>query len=55
MQKREALRRSAQVWEHRVTLVDLKRKYPAYNAKEDEDLLFDKERPVKKVKANEPQ
>jgi enhancer of polycomb-like protein len=47
--KRESAQLAETVWQKRATFIDLKRKYPALSAKEDEDLLVDKER-VKKPK-----
>ncbi|KAF7309638.1 Enhancer of polycomb-like protein [Mycena indigotica] len=44
--KQESVRQSQDVWEKRMAIVDLKRKYPALVG--DEELLIDKERPVKK-------
>lgn len=44
-QKREAAHEAQRVWEKRLDFVDLKRKFPALlGGKEDEELLFDKER-----------
>ncbi|KAI6123163.1 hypothetical protein EDD16DRAFT_1567313 [Pisolithus croceorrhizus] len=39
-----------QVWENRLEFADLKRKFPSLSTKEDEELLHDKERVVKKPK-----
>jgi hypothetical protein len=48
--KREASQQAKAVWEKREDFASLKRKFPSLlNAKEDEELLYDKER-VKKVK-----
>ncbi|KAJ2925726.1 hypothetical protein H1R20_g11362, partial [Candolleomyces eurysporus] len=46
--KKEQAQQAQQVWERRMALADLKRKFPAFADKTDEDLLVDKERPVKK-------
>ena len=48
--KREASQQAKAVWEKREDFASLKRKFPSLlNAKEDEELFYDKER-VKKVK-----
>lgn len=39
---------SKEVWDRRLALVDLKRKFPSLGDKGDEDLLIDKEKPVKR-------
>lgn len=52
--KRESAELAQQVWQKRVAFVDLKRKFSQLGTKEDEDLLVDKERVVKKVKQPEP-
>jgi enhancer of polycomb-like protein len=49
-QKRDLMIHSASVWESRLTLIDLKRKFPSFGAKEDEELFYDKERVPKKIK-----
>ncbi|CCM00001.1 uncharacterized protein FIBRA_02026 [Fibroporia radiculosa] len=49
--KREAAGQSQGVWEKRLVLVDLKRKFPALGTKEEEELLYDKERTPKKPRA----
>ena len=46
--KKDNATQSQNVWEKRLALVDLKRKFPVFNDKADEELLVDKERPVKK-------
>ncbi|KAI0262080.1 enhancer of polycomb-like-domain-containing protein [Gloeopeniophorella convolvens] len=52
--KREAAQQAKAVWEKREDLVGLKRKFPSLlNAKEDEELFYDKERVVKKAKPAE--
>ncbi|EKM52072.1 uncharacterized protein PHACADRAFT_212666 [Phanerochaete carnosa HHB-10118-sp] len=48
--KREAATHGSGVWESRFMLVDLKRKFPALGAKEDEELFYDRERVPKKIK-----
>ena len=51
--KRDSMIHSASVWESRIALVDLKRKFPTLGTKEDEEYFYDKERIPKKPK-NEP-
>jgi len=52
--KREASQQAKAVWEKREDFASLKRKFPSLlNAKEDEELFYDKERVVKKVKPTE--
>ncbi|KAI0300651.1 enhancer of polycomb-like-domain-containing protein [Multifurca ochricompacta] len=52
--KREAAQQAKAVWEKREDLANLKRKFPSLlNAKEDEELFYDKERVVKKAKPTE--
>ncbi|TFK38452.1 enhancer of polycomb-like-domain-containing protein [Crucibulum laeve] len=46
--KREASQQAQIVWEKRMGLVDLKRKFPDLGDKADEELLIDKERNIKK-------
>ncbi|KIL58931.1 hypothetical protein M378DRAFT_170023 [Amanita muscaria Koide BX008] len=46
--KRDLTQQSQVVWEKRVAVVDLKRKFPSLGDKGDEELLIDKERPAKK-------
>ena len=46
--KKESTDQSQDIWEKRLAFVDLKRKLSMFNDKGDEDLLIDKERPVKK-------
>jgi enhancer of polycomb-like protein len=43
---------SQDVWEKRLAFADLKLKFPMLNDKVDEELLVDKERPVKKPDAS---
>ena len=51
--KREALQCNQAVWEGREKIVSLKREFPSLGAKEDDELLIDKERPPKKMKPPE--
>jgi enhancer of polycomb-like protein len=46
--KRDVAYQSQNVWEKRLSLVELKRKFPSLGAKEDEELLHDKERVPKR-------
>ncbi|KAF8881613.1 enhancer of polycomb-like-domain-containing protein [Infundibulicybe gibba] len=46
--KKECAQQAQSVWEKRLGLVDLKRKYHTLGDKTDEDLLVDKERPAKR-------
>ena len=46
--KKEAAQQTQVVWEKRLAFADFKRKCPMLNDKLDEELLVDKERPVKK-------
>lgn len=46
-QKKDCVDQSQQLWEKRMALVDLKRKFPGLNDKADEELLVDKEKPKK--------
>ena len=49
--KPEASQQVRAVWEKRDDFANLKRKFPSLlNAKEDEELLYDKERVIKKAK-----
>ena len=48
--KKEAYLETRSVWERRQAFVDLKRKFPTLGGREEEDLLFDKERIPKKPK-----
>lgn len=50
--KREFASHGKSVWESRFALVDLKRKFPALGAKEDEELFHDKERVPKKIRTD---
>jgi enhancer of polycomb-like protein len=45
--KKEVAQQAQEVWEKRLAFADLKRKFPTLNDKLDEELLVDKERPVK--------
>ena len=51
--KREILQCSKAVWEGRETMVNLKRKFPSLGVKEDDELLVDKERPLKKLRQSD--
>ncbi|KAH9020325.1 enhancer of polycomb-like-domain-containing protein [Lactarius pseudohatsudake] len=52
--KREAAQQAKAVWEKREDFANLKRKFPSLlNAKEDEELFYDKEKVVKKPKLTE--
>jgi enhancer of polycomb-like protein len=52
--KREASQQAKAVWEKREDFANLKRKFPSLlNAKEDEELFYDKERVVKKARPTE--
>ncbi|KAJ7132115.1 enhancer of polycomb-like-domain-containing protein [Mycena epipterygia] len=46
--KQECARQAQNVWEKRLAVVDLKRKFPTLGDKADDELLIDKERPSKK-------
>jgi enhancer of polycomb-like protein len=46
-QKKDCVDQSQQLWEKRMALVDLKRKFPSLNDKADDELLVDKEKPKK--------
>ena len=50
--KREVAHQSQNVWEKRLSLVDLKRRFPNLGAKEDEELLHDKERLLKRPRTD---
>lgn len=55
---REALKREVgiqaqAVWERRMAFVDLKRQLPQFGSREDEELLFDKERPPKRPRPSD--
>ncbi|KAG6837096.1 hypothetical protein H0H93_014989, partial [Arthromyces matolae] len=52
--KREVAQTSQQVWERRMGLVDLKRKYPSLGDRADEELLVDKEKPKKSETVRQP-
>jgi enhancer of polycomb-like protein len=47
--KKEVTHQAQTVWEKRLAFADLKRKFPTLNDKLDDELLVDKERPVKKL------
>ncbi|KZS93199.1 hypothetical protein SISNIDRAFT_486115 [Sistotremastrum niveocremeum HHB9708] len=51
--KGEQAAESQSVWESRLRFVDLKRQYPGFGYKEEEELLVDKERIVKKRRGSE--
>jgi enhancer of polycomb-like protein len=52
--KREASQQAKAVWEKREDFTNLKHKFPLLlNAKEDEELLYDKERAIKEAKPAE--
>ncbi|KAF7370853.1 Enhancer of polycomb-like protein [Mycena sanguinolenta] len=46
--KQESARQAQNVWEKRMAVVDLKRKFPSLGDRTDDELLIDKERPPKK-------
>ncbi|RDB21980.1 Enhancer of polycomb-like protein 1 [Hypsizygus marmoreus] len=46
-QKRETAQQVQQLWQKRMAFADLKRKFPAFGDKGDEELLVDKEKPKK--------
>ncbi|KAF9264627.1 hypothetical protein L218DRAFT_234186 [Marasmius fiardii PR-910] len=46
--KRESARQAQHIWEERMQLVELRRRYPILADKMDEELLIDRERPSKK-------
>ncbi|KAH7923575.1 hypothetical protein BV22DRAFT_1015104 [Leucogyrophana mollusca] len=48
--KQDSVQQALQVCEKRLEFVDLKRKFPSLGVKEDDELLYDKERAVKKIK-----
>ena len=48
--KKEAAHMQQEVWNQRIIFTDLKRKFPALSTKEDDELLVDKERVLKKPK-----
>jgi enhancer of polycomb-like protein len=50
--KKENVVQSQGIWEKRLAFADLKRKFPILNDKADEELLVDKERPMKKLDAS---
>ena len=52
--KREAAQQAKAVWEKREDFANLKQNFPSLlNAKEDEELFYDKERVVKRIKPAE--
>ena len=48
--KKENMQQVVQVWEKRLGFADLKRKFAALGTEEDEELLFEKERVIKKLR-----
>ncbi|KAJ8588901.1 hypothetical protein M405DRAFT_862573 [Rhizopogon salebrosus TDB-379] len=48
--KRDYTQQTLQVWDKRLEFIELKRKFPSLGTKEDEELLLNKERVVKKPK-----
>jgi enhancer of polycomb-like protein len=48
--KRDYTQQTLQVWDKRSEFIELKHKFPSLGTKEDEELLLDKERVVKKPK-----
>jgi enhancer of polycomb-like protein len=46
--KKENAKQAVQVWEKRLEFVELKRKFPLLETKEEDELLHDKERVAKK-------
>lgn len=48
--KRENAQQTMQIWEKRHEFAELKRKFPSLGTKEEDELLHDKERVVKKTK-----
>lgn len=50
--KRECAHQAQAVWEKRLAFVDLKRMFPAFVDKADDELLIDKEKPGKKLDAS---
>ena len=48
--KKENVQQVVQVWEKRLEFAELKHKFPALGTEEDEELLFEKERVVKKLR-----
>ncbi|KAL4262295.1 Enhancer of polycomb-like protein [Pleurotus pulmonarius] len=54
LMKKDTLHDAQAVWEKRMTIVDLKRKFPMLGDKADEELLYDKERVIKKPKLETP-
>ncbi|EDR09801.1 uncharacterized protein LACBIDRAFT_293698 [Laccaria bicolor S238N-H82] len=50
--KRECAHQAQAVWEKRLAFVDLKRRFPAFVDKADDELLIDKEKPGKKPDAS---
>ena len=52
-QKREVGIKSRELWERRMVVADLKRQYPQLGAREDEEMLFDKERVPKRPRPSD--
>lgn len=52
--KKDQAKMSQYIWEKRAQIADLKRKNPTVGERGDEELLIDKERPVKKVEPLRP-
>jgi enhancer of polycomb-like protein len=52
--KKEHVAATANVWEHRSALLDLKRKAPSLSSKEDDELFIDKEVQVKRPRPIAP-
>ncbi|KAL0575466.1 Enhancer of polycomb-like protein 1 [Marasmius crinis-equi] len=46
--KRESARQSQHIWEQRIQFAELRRQYPMFADKNDEELLIDRERPSRK-------
>jgi enhancer of polycomb-like protein len=49
--KTEATQQAQVVWEKRLSFADFKLKFPSLHDKIDEELLVDKERPVKQIES----
>ncbi|PPR07151.1 hypothetical protein CVT24_010699 [Panaeolus cyanescens] len=52
--KKDAFKLSQEVWEKRRAFADLKRKFPALGDRMDDELLVDRERPLKKPEIQRP-
>ena len=50
--KQELAAHTKNVWESRFSFIDLKRKFPSFGSKEDEELFHDKERVPKRIKVD---